>query len=159
MLARSAVGLVMASLLGCGNAESGDAAPETKAAAPAAAPKLEVVRFELRDASGELNPGGNHYGRGRIPWFLELRGAEPKDGKFTVGLKTKITNAAGQVMFEAPDYNPVEVEAKADATATTTFGFDNTAHIPQLGRYELELMLKDQVSERETSMRETIVIE
>lgn len=149
----------MASLLGCGNADPSAATPETKAAAPAPAPALEVVRFELRDASGKLNPGGNHYGRGRIPWFLELRGAEPKDGKFTVGLKTKITNAAGQVMFEAPDYNPVDVDAPADATVRTTFGFDNTAHIPQLGRYELELMLRDQVSERETSVRETIVIE
>lgn len=149
----------MASLLGCWNADPAVAEPEANAAAPTPAPALEVVRFELRDADGKLNPGGNHYGRGRIPWFLELRGAEPKDGKFTVGLKTKITNAAGQVMFEAPDYNPVDVDAPADATERTTFGFDNTAHIPQLGRYELELMLRDQVSERETSVRETIVIE
>jgi len=142
----------------CGNAEP--TAPASQAAKPApAAVALEVVRFELRDAKGELNPGGNHYARGRIPWYLELRGAEPKGGKFTVGLKTKISNAEGKVMFEAPSYNPVEVEAHAEATTKTTFGFDNTAHIPQLGNYELELMLRDEVSGRETSMREMIVIQ
>ncbi|MEM6995608.1 MAG: hypothetical protein AAF721_34170 [Myxococcota bacterium] len=120
--------------------------------------EFKVYEFAFRDKDGNENAAGNKYPRGRVPWAMKLGGLATKDGKHRIGIKTRIRKADGPVMFESPKFNPIEFEARADIPSVVG-NISDVAHIPEVGTFHLEFDLRDELSGKETTTSQTVVIE
>ena len=106
--------------------------------------ELKIYAWQWRDAHDAPNPMGNVYPIGRTPYWFELGGLTEKDGKYRVAIKSRIINAEGRVMYDGGQFNVVELAV--DPAHPHAAQHADSAQIPVVGEFHLELQLRDEAT-------------
>jgi hypothetical protein len=120
--------------------------------------EYKVYGFEWLDAEGNVNAAGNKYAPGPIHYRIKVGGIEAKDGKFALGLTTRIVNAAGQKMWESPQPEKIQFD-QDDKQIARSGDISGSVTIPEKGSFQIEFDLEDQNAGKKTSYAQGVVVE
>lgn len=103
--------------------------------------EFKVYDFKYMAEGGEENPDGPVYHTKRVDWQIFVGGIEARSGEHHLTVEKICLDANGKEVFHEPTVYDVKFAANAEGIPTGHV--DGWIEVPKVGKYTLEIKLKD----------------